>query len=165
MALAFAGGLLVGGWLYRGSTTPTQATQTSKVDKVASDQQAKNDSDSPGYADKIQLLSVKARWVNSFSGRSVGVDIKVKNKGDRTVKTLTITVFFLDSDGNAVHEDDFTIANQEGYGQTVAAIYDLNVDPIKPNYIRYLQSLEAKNVPNEWKEGAVSAKIKTVELE
>lgn len=165
-ALAFMGGLATGAWLYSGTNNKGEkVAKETKPIKEPTNSVASNTDSSVDYADKIQILNAKASWANTYSGREVGVDLKVKNIGDKTVTDLAITVFFLDEAGNPIHEDDFSVASSGDLARTTALIYDLDVSPIRPNYIRDLRNLSSKNVPTDWKGGTVRAKVKRVELE
>lgn len=114
------------------------------------------------YIDKsIVLYDLKAGYHNThLDGRVPGVEFKLKNTGDRTLGLVEVTVYFKDSKGNIIAEED--------YHPVPVTKYSMENKPLKPNYIWQMESghfYKASSVPSEWEEGEVSAKIKDVEFE
>lgn len=116
-----------------------------------------------GYVDNIELYDLKSAYYDSYlDGKVPGVDFKIKNKGDKTLSKVEVTVYFKNADG--------TIIAEENYYPVLVSDYSISGDnkPLKPNYIWQQERgkfYKADKVPSEWKEGAVSAKITDIEFE
>ncbi len=113
------------------------------------------------YIKNVVLYDFKAKYYKKqYSEDWVpGVNFKLKNKGNRTLKEVDVTVYFKDANG--------TIIAEETYYPVLVTKYSDN-KPLKPNYIWQLERnkfYKADSVPSEWKEGAVSAKITNIEFE
>ena len=109
------------------------------------------------YIKNVVLYDLKAKYYNKtyISSEGVpGVEFKIKNKGNRTLKEVEVTVYFKDASG--------VIIAEEGY-RPVKNTTNL----LKPNYIwqKRGEFYRADSVPSEWKEGAISAKITNIEFE
>jgi len=123
-------------------------------------------SNSSSYASKIQIVSVLAeRGENALGQKGAVINLKVKNTGDKTIDDLVLTVFFLDTTGSAIYDDDFAIASSNSTAQSTATISNWDLRPIKPNYVRQRNGVMSLNVPSEWKEGSVTVKVKSVSVE
>ena len=113
------------------------------------------------YFDKVVVYDFKARYMDSMlDGRVPGVSFKIRNKGNRTLNRVEVTVYFKDKDGNTISEED--------YNPVLVTDYNFMGDnkPLKPGYIWRMERghfYSAKSVPDEWKEGA--AEIKVTDLE
>ncbi|WP_415713228.1 hypothetical protein [Maridesulfovibrio sp.] len=114
------------------------------------------------YLDLVELYGVKSKYYKTYSDDRVpGVEFKLKNKGDRTLKTVQVTVFFKNEDG--------TVIAEEKYHPVLVSKYSVGRKnkPLKPNYIWQMERDKfyvAKSVPTEWKEGAISAEITEIEF-
>jgi len=114
------------------------------------------------YIGNVVLYDLKARYYTSYLDEKVpGVEFKLKNKGNRTLKEVEVTVYFKDATG--------TIIAEKTYHPVLVSEYSFSGDnkPLKPNYIWQLERgnfYKADSVPTEWKEGAVSAKITNIEF-
>jgi len=114
------------------------------------------------YLELVELYGVKSQYYKTYSDDRVpGVEFKLKNKGDRTLKTVQVTVFFKNEDG--------TVIAEEKYHPVLVSKYSIGRKnkPLKPNYIWQMERDKfyvAKSVPTEWKEGAISAKITEIEF-
>jgi hypothetical protein len=134
---------------------PVEAKDAFKEEGVSEEKKA--------YLDKIDLYDFTAKYRDSYlDGRVPGVNFKVKNKGDRTLSKVEVTVYFKSSDGTVIAEETY-------YPVLVTKIsLDGDNKPLKPNYIWQQEQdhfYAAKNVPSEWKEGAASAKITNIEFQ
>lgn len=115
------------------------------------------------YIKNVVLYDLKARYYKTYLEEKVpGVEFKLKNKGDRTLKEVEVTVYFKDVNGTIIAEED--------YHPVFVTEYSFSGDnkPLKPNYVWQMQRgkfYKADSVPSEWKEGAVSAKITNIEFE
>ncbi len=114
------------------------------------------------YIKNIKLYDLKAKYYTTYLDEKVpGVEFKIKNKGKRTLKEVEVTVYFKDSNGNVIAEETYhpVLVTEFSFGR--------DNKPLKPNYIWQLERgkfYKADSVPDEWKEGAVSAKITNIEF-
>lgn len=114
------------------------------------------------YIGNVELYDLKAKYYTTFlEDRVPGVEFKLKNLGDRTLKKVEVTVYFMDETGAIIFEEDYhpVLVTKYSFGD--------NNKPLKPNYIWQHEQgkfYKADSVPNEWKEGSVSAKITDIEL-
>lgn len=110
----------------------------------------------------LSLYDVKAQYYNSMlDGRVPGVDFKIKNNGTRSLNKVRVRVVFLDDVGQPIAEESYlpVIVSNYSYGNRNT--------PLRPNYIWQQergQFYTAKNVPTEWKTGAVTATITEIEF-
>ncbi len=115
------------------------------------------------YIDKVELYNLTARYYQTFrDDRVPGVEFKLRNNGDRTLKCVEVTVYFKDSEGKIITE--------EIYNPVLVSRYSIGRDnrPLRPNYIWQLERgkfYQAKSVPSEWQDGAVSAQITDIEFD
>lgn len=114
------------------------------------------------YLGKVNLYDLKAKYYETYLEKKVpGVEFKIKNKGDRTLKEVQVTVYFKDAKGTIIAEKQFH--------PVLVTKYSFGGDnkPLKPNYIWQQERgkfYKADSVPTEWKEGAVSANITNIEF-
>ncbi len=114
------------------------------------------------YLSKVSLYDLKAKYYETYLKKKVpGIEFKIKNKGNRTLKEVQVTVYFKNSKG--------TIISEKEYYPVLVTKYSFSGGnkPLKPNYIWQLERgkfYKADSVPTEWKEGAVSAKITNIEF-
>jgi hypothetical protein len=105
------------------------------LNKKIAGQKEKND-----YLDKIELKQIKV-------GQSIfsepGIYGEVKNLGNRTLKEVEITIYFLDHNGNKVHEKTYhpVLVSQYSFGESGT--------PLKPGYSRPF-GVKASDAPSEW---------------
>jgi hypothetical protein len=115
------------------------------------------------YIGNVELYDLTARYYQTyFDVRVPGVEFKLRNNGDRTLKRVEVTVYFKDSEGKIITE--------ETYLPVLVSRYSISGDnrPLRPNYIWQLERgkfYQAKSVPSEWQEGAVSAQITDIEFD
>jgi hypothetical protein len=115
------------------------------------------------YIKNLVLYDLKAKYYKTYLEEKVpGVEFKLKNKGDRILKEVEVTVYFKDANGTIIAEED--------YHPVLVTKYSFSGDnkPLKPNYVWQMERgkfYKADSVPSEWKEGAVSAKITNIEFE
>lgn len=102
------------------------------------------------YSVLLYELSVK-RSRPARDARWVEVSFKLKNDGDRSLDRVVVTVYFHDVAGRAIAEEKF-------YPLLVGGSLFGDPRPLKPGYIWDEKDFDAQ-VPSEWKEGAVEAKI------
>lgn len=107
-------------------------------------------------ANSLRLYDLEAKYMSSIlDGRIPGVVFKIKNIGDKSLDKIEVTVYFKDSNGSVIAEED--------YFPVLVSEYSLSDSkPLKPGYIWQMESgrfYSAKSVPSEWKEGSAEAKI------
>lgn len=112
---------------------------------------------------ELELYEATAKYMEStLDGHVPGVKFKLRNKGDRTLKMVEVTVYFKDAKGNVIHEEDFhpvLISEFSVLGDN---------KPLKPGYVWQMESgrfYSAKSVPSEWEEGKVDFAITDIEFE
>ncbi|GIO33673.1 MULTISPECIES: hypothetical protein [Paenibacillus] len=103
----------------------------------------------------IEVVDLKAKWyTDSLYGNKVaGYTYSLKNKGNKDVEYLTVTLYFMDKDGKTISEASLTPINP-------ADIFDNK--PLKANYSWKMDSgtyYQAKDVSKDWKEGSVKAEV------
>ena len=109
-------------------------------------------------AEHLELYDISAKYtVSLLSGRVASARFKLRNKGERTLATVRVVVYFEDAKGGFIAEEDFL---------PVGVSSSSGDKPLKPGYIREMEKrvYSAKSVPSEWKEGAVSAKVTDIEF-
>lgn len=125
-------------------------------------QEIKETKEKQAYLSKVSLYDLKAKYYETYLEKNVpGVEFKIKNNGDRTLKEVQVTVYFKDAKG--------TIIAEKQYHPVLVTKYSYTGDnkPLKPNYIWQQERgkfYKADSVPTEWKEGAVSANITNIEF-
>jgi hypothetical protein len=82
----------------------------------------------------------------------------IVNKGDRTLKEVEITVYFLNDEGTVIGEEDFhpVLVSEYSFGD--------NNKPLKPNYVKDFGYSVEDYAPSAWSKKA-KAKITNIEFE
>ncbi len=96
---------------------------------------------------------------SEFEGRVPGVNFKIKNIGDKTLKKIEVTVYFKDTSGNVIYDDKFY--------PVLVTEFGTDNEPLKPGYIWQQEQghfYAAKKVPSEWQEGNADAKITDIKF-
>lgn len=140
-----------------------KANQYSQNKSVALSNQSSNSSNTAivtndegsQYIDKIQIRNLE---VSTTVLREQGVFGELKNTGDRTVKTVDVTIYFLDKDGNVVAEKEYSPIFQTEYN-----FGGHDRSPLKPNHARKF-GYKAEGAPSDWAR-KVKAKVTKVEFE
>jgi len=104
-------------------------------------------------ADYLSKVSVSKITAHKGSEAIGVVDGEVKNTGDRSLDEVEVTIYFLDRDGKAVHEDTYHPVLVGGFRKTA---------PLRPNYALKFGG-GFRNVPDEWS-GNVSVKVTDVKF-
>lgn len=111
--------------------------------------------------DLVELYDIESRYITTYGDeREAGISFKIKNNSDQDLSEVEVKVYYLDNNGNRIHEDDFhpVLVTEFSYG---------NNDPLKAGYIYQMpdrQFYTSKSVPDEWDEGKVSVSITNVEI-
>lgn len=133
---------------------------TEKIEEL--NKEIKSFKEKQAYIKNVVLYDLKAKYYKTYlEDRLPGVKFKLKNKGNRTLKKVEVTIYFKDANG--------IIITEKTYCPVLVTEYSFGSDnkPLKPNYIWQLERekfYKADSVPSEWKEGAVSAKITNIEF-
>ena len=111
------------------------------------------------YISKIKLYEFEVRRIDTFSEKNaVGLRFAIRNKGDRTVKRVEVTVYFHDKQGKPILEKKFfPVSSSSIYGS----------EPLKPNYVKRMEEgkyYTIKELGPEWKEGAARAEVSDIEF-
>ncbi len=114
------------------------------------------------YVANVELYDLRAKYYDTYLEQRVpGVEFKLRNKGNRSLRKVEVTVYFQDASGAVIAEKEYNpvLVTKYSFGD--------NNKPLRPNYIWQLERgkfYQAKSVPTEWKEGAVKAKITDIEF-
>lgn len=96
---------------------------------------------------------------SEFDGKIPGVDFKIKNTGDKTLKKIEVTVYFKDSSGSVIYDEKFY--------PVLVTEFGTDSEPLKPGYIWQQEQgkfYSVKKVPSEWQEGNADAKITDIKF-
>ena len=102
------------------------------------------------YKDKVVIRSLKVASDFGFLG-------EIKNLGDRTLKEVEITIYFLDKNNKSIFEKIYrpVLVTEFSFSDN---------DPLKPNYSRKFAYYTTDDVPSEWAK-KVNAKVTNIEFE
>lgn len=113
-------------------------------------------------SEHMELYDVTAKNMDSLlDGKVPGVLFKIRNKGDKSLNRVEVTVYFKDASGNIIAEEDFL--------PVLVSKYSFSGDnkPLKAGYVWQMESgkfYSAKSVPSEWQEGSINAAITDIEF-
>ena len=114
------------------------------------------------YIPNVSLYDLEAKFYTTFSKTKVpGVKFKIKNNGNRLLREVEVTVYFMNADGTVIAEERYhpVLAMKKSYsGEQVI---------LKKNYIWQMEEgnfYKADAVPTEWKEGAIEAKVTNIKF-
>lgn len=103
------------------------------------------------YFTNIEMRDVK---VEETTRGDIGVFGELKNNGNRSLKEVEITVYYLDKDGKAIFEDKHSPVRTTKYFG--------NNNPLKPNYsLEFGYKLDA---PSDWS-GNIRVELTNIEFE
>ena len=103
------------------------------------------------YFDKIEVRNLSVEQGNLGQ---LGVFGELKNLGDRTLRAVAITVYYLDKEGNGIHEKTYypVLVTEELYGDH---------QPLKPNYGKTFW-YRIDGAPSDW---AKKVKVAVTDVE
>ncbi len=114
------------------------------------------------YMDSIAITEFVATRIDTYNKKGVpAVRIALKNNGDKSLDWVRVTVYFQDSDNKTIFEQTFAPVSVSKYNFT------RNNDPLKPGYIREMESGKyfiVESPLSEWKQGNAFAKISDIEF-
>lgn len=120
------------------------------------------DPENQARADYIHLVKIydfTAKYYDSIAdGKVPGVEFKLRNTGDRTLRKVDVLVLFKDREGVTISE--------EHYYPVLVSEFSSD-PPLRPGYIWQMERdrfLAAKKVPSEWAEGFADARVIDVEF-
>ena len=118
---------------------------------MAMDRKATEYKESQMYFDKIEVRNVS---VGQDNLGQLGVFGELKNRGNRTLRAVAITVYYLDKEGNGIHEKTY---------YPVLVTEELNGDhqPLKPNYGKTFW-YRIDGAPSDW---AKKVKVAVTDVE
>ena len=123
--------------------------------------ETKESNEKAAYIASIKLYDLKVEYQETRRhGRVPGVEFKLKNNGVRSLDRVEVTIYFKDESGSTIHEDNFHPVFVSPYSTS-------SNKPLKPNYVWKAEQDKfyvSKSVPDEWKEGAVSARITDIKF-
>ncbi len=132
-----------------------------KLNSVVEHYFGKSKPDKQEYLKLIDLYGFSAKYYTSYQGEQVPtVQFKLKNRGTLTLNKVKVTVYFRDSEGNVISDEDY-------YPVQVSSLSLEPYKPLKPNYIWQMERgtyYEAPLVPSEWQEGNAYAEITDIEF-
>ncbi|WP_251502467.1 hypothetical protein [Paenibacillus polysaccharolyticus] len=107
----------------------------------------------------IEIIDFKAVYMDSLlDGMVPGVVFKLKNKGEKTLSRVEVTVYFTDDRGKNIAEESYSPVNEIGI---------VSYKELKPNYTFQMEKdrfYKADLVPKEWKSGNANIKITKIEF-
>lgn len=111
-------------------------------------------------AKHVEVYELEAQYMDSMlDGRIPGVTFKIKNNGGRTLRSVDVTVEFLDAQGKPIAEEVYYPVRAGGYNSSA---------PLRPGYIWQNERgrfFSAKAVPSEWQSGRARARVSDIEFE
>lgn len=113
------------------------------------------------YIKNVKLYDFEAKRIDTYSKKDVpAVRFTVKNEGDRTLNKVEVTVYFKDSKGDVIFE--------ENYNPVFVSKYSIGDNkPLKPNYVKRKENgtyYTIKELGDEWKTGAAEAVVTDIEF-
>lgn len=108
----------------------------------------------------VEIYEVDIAYHDFYSGESVGVRYKIKNKGNKTLQTVDVLIKYKDKDGNTIYEKTLypVFSSDWSFGE--------NMSELKPNYIYQMEKDKYtvdEKVPTEWV-GAYDIEISKIEF-
>lgn len=142
------------------STPVKPVDEGSRIEKV--DKEAQKIKEKQAYVRSVELYDVRAKYYKTyFDEETAGVEFKIRNKGNKTLSEVKVTVYFKDAFGRVIGEEDYypVLSSSYSFGSN---------KPLKPNYIWQMERgkfYKAESVPDEWQEGNVVARITDIEFQ
>lgn len=112
------------------------------------------------YIDQIEITEFIAKRISTYSDKNIpAYRVSIKNNGSRSLDKIAVTVYFQDSNGNIIFEDE--------YLPVYVSKYNYESKPLKPGYIFEMEKDKyhtVKSPLSTWKEGAATIKITDIEF-
>ena len=144
-----------------GATTAAISGAVDEASKAHKAEQAKIETIRSTYiAHNLQVADIQASYRNSaIEGKVPGVSFTIKNTGDRTLKRIKVTCYFLDAAGKRIAEETY---------QPVSEFDLTDGKPLKPGYTWSMSNnrfFSAKGIPKEWMPGKVEVIVSDIEFQ
>lgn len=111
------------------------------------------------YIKNIEVYDFSAKYYEQYFGdREAGCVFKLKNKGDKELALVELTISFMDSSNTVIYEQKSYPVNKNSF---------LDSNTLKPNHIWQPKPntyYSADSVPSEWSEGNASIAVTDVEF-
>mgnify|MGYP003653547970 CR=1 FL=1 len=112
------------------------------------------------YIKNIVLKNFKVSQIyNRYASLVTGVSGTIVNKGDKSLKRVVVTVYFLDKNDTAIGEEDFIPVRASGFSYS----YGEDNKPLKPNYVKDFEYPVEHIAPSSWSKKA-TAKVTDIEF-
>lgn len=109
------------------------------------------------YLDKVEITDFIAKRIDTYLKEGIpSIRISLKNKGDRSLDMVKVTVYFQDKNGQTIFEEHFSPVLVSDYS------FSGNNKPLKPGYVYEMEKdkfFTIKSELSEWSEGKAKAKI------
>lgn len=130
-----------------------------KIENQIQEIQARED-----YLKKVEITEFKTKRIDTYTEKQKpAYRVAVKNNGDRSLKEVEVTVYFLDKYGKRIFEDSYTIVLVSKF-----AMYGRNNDPLKPGYVREMKKgnwITLDNSLDDWAEAKAEVEVTDIEFE
>ena len=108
----------------------------------------------------IEITEFTAKRIDTYSKKGVpAVRIGLKNNGDESLDEVEVIVYFYDSEGNVIYEED--------YHPVLVSSYSFGSKPLKPGYVNEMESGKYYTLDStlkDWDESKATIKIVDVEF-
>lgn len=112
------------------------------------------------YIDKVEITEFTADRIDTYLDKGVpAVRLSLKNTGDRSLDQVKVVVYFQNSEGNTIFEEDFHPVNVNSYMG--------NSKPLKAGYVFEMEKgkyFTIESALSEWAEGKAVAKVTDIEF-
>jgi len=112
------------------------------------------------YIPNIRLYDFTARiYKRMFEEDVPGIEFKLQNNGDRTLSKVVVTVYFQNSDGITIYEEEWRPVNSSSWMEPTV---------LRPGYIWQLERNKfypVEKLPSEWRPGPNAAYAKVTDIE
>lgn len=114
------------------------------------------------YMDEIEITNFVAKRIDTYRKEGVpAVKISLKNKGDRSLDKVKVTVYFKGEDGREIFEESFhpVLVSEYSFGG--------DNKPLKPGYVKEMDKGKYYTLDkplSDWQEGKATVKIEDIEF-
>ena len=133
-----------------------EISATNTITTTAEDLLKKEKAD---YFSQIELTDLSAHYHDTYDGRKAGVIFRLKNNGEKTLKRIEVTVYFLDRNNNPVYDEKFYPVSVNEYSKDT---------PLRPSYVWQLDQEHflpvSRAMPDEWEQGNAKAEITDIDF-
>lgn len=127
-------------------------------------EKAKNEmkihSEKMDYIENIEITEFKASRVDTYSNEGIpAFRVSLKNKGNRSLDKVKVIVYFYDSNGNVIYEED--------YHPILVTKYSSSSKPLKPGYVSEMpvnRYYTLDSTLTDWDESKATIEIVDIEF-